>query len=106
LKPDDLIGYLHSVDILLNDNKDFKYFLPRLLELELLADDYTKIFYDQVWTLLGRTEHELWPIRERNVLKAFSQVYLDKASRENIGDRLKIAHLDLAEARLDIVNNS
>jgi hypothetical protein len=98
LQPDDLIGYLSSVDILLKESRDFKYFLPRLLELEIQTDDFSNFFYDLVWTVLGRTDHEIWPILEKNALKAFAQAYLDKARRHQNSE---MAHLDLVEARLD-----
>lgn len=96
------MGYLYSGDILQNDCNDFKYFLPRLLEISYNAEDQDRQFDCQFWTVLGRANHRNWPGTEQNILQEFGRGYLEKVENEKGTDALISAELNLKEAGIVI----
>jgi hypothetical protein len=92
--------YANAASILDDDYKDFRYFLPRMLEVILCTEDHGDFFYDIIWRIIASTGHETWPTEEREALQQFAQAYLAKAERKGDPEQTGYARMDLEEAKL------
>lgn len=93
--------YLTAAGILEDEGNDFKYFLPRILEVLLRSDDQTSYFYTIVWKIL-KDASKYFSEGERQALIEFARSYYDKAKRLNNPEAVKYALLDLEEAGINI----
>ena len=100
LTEDDFLGYLTSVDILDETCNDFKYFLPRLLEIIYESEDQSSYYFDVIWRVLGRINVGTWPVQEQQAIKDFAIAYLDRQTNSRDPLKLKFALEDLEEAGL------
>lgn len=105
LTKDDLIGYLTSADIVDDTCNDFKYFLPRLLEIIWEDDEQSHYFFDIIWQVIAKTKNNLWSLEEQKAINDFVITYMEKV--QSSGDRIKIetALDDLQEAGLQITDS-
>ncbi len=104
LPEDCLQFYLMAVGILEEEGNDFKYFLPRILEILLNSDDQSSFFYTIVWKTLGEAIKYLSE-EERMLLKQFAEAWYSKAKQSNDSEVLECALLDLDEAGINIHEN-
>lgn len=93
--------YLTAAGILEDEGNDFKYSLPRILEVLLKSDDQTSYFYTIVWKIL-KNASKYFSKDEMLALMKFAEAYYDKAKRSNEPEAVKYAMLDLEEAGINI----
>lgn len=103
ISEDDLEFYLMAVGILEDGGNDFKYFLPRILEIILKSNDYTSHFYTSVWKLLAEVTKYLNEA-EKDLLQQFGQSYYNKASQFNNFTFIEDALSELDEAGIKVQN--
>ena len=75
-----LQDYISCVGIAEGDCNDFKYFLPRILELiynESVSADLSE-FYIFIWGVLKNIDYSIWQEEERLVFINFFNRYWDK----------------------------
>ncbi len=70
LTQDDFIAYLGSCEILAGDQNDFKYFIPRMLEL-IVVHDGEHFMYDSIFDKIGESSYHLWEYDEVEAVNNF-----------------------------------
>lgn len=93
--------YLMAVGILDDEGNDFKYFLPRILEVLLKSSDQSSYFYTTVWKTLGDATKYLNE-DENLLLIQFAKAWYEKAKLSNDSETIECAMLDLKEAEINI----
>lgn len=96
----DFIVYLGSVDIIDESCNDFRYFLPRLLEIAYESEDRNSFFFDALWTTIAKSNHKQWPDQEQAALKEFAFAYMNKAKQTGDVKSTEGAIWDLEKAQL------
>ena len=102
ISEDDVEFYLMAVGILEEEGNDFKYFLPRIMEIILKSNDYTSHFYTIVWKILAEATKFLNEA-ERDLLQQFGQVYYNKARQSNDSTFVEDALSELNEAGIKVI---
>ena len=83
LTADALYVYIGCVGISEGDCNDFKYFLPRILELlykDTESDDSSD-FYIFIWGVLERIDYAIWKEEEQKIFLNFFKLYWDKVKK-------------------------
>ena len=93
--------YLMAVGILDEEGNDFKYFLPRILEVLLNSKNQSSHFYTIIWKTLGNAT-KYFNEEERLLLMQFAEAWYDKAKQSNDSETVECALLDLEEAGINI----
>ena len=91
-----------SAGIFGEQGNDFKYFLPRMLEILLESDDQTSDFFTFAWKEIAEGERQLSDA-EKKALMQFAQAYYDKAKQTGNPEKVEWALGDLEEAGLKVV---
>lgn len=104
LSEDDLQFYLMAVGILDDAANDFRYFLPRILELLLKSTDQSSHFYTIIWKILKEATKYLSG-EEMQLIKQFAEGWYDKAKQSNDSETVECALLDLEEAGINLQLN-
>lgn len=72
--------YISAVGITEGDCNDFKYFLPRILELiyQNIELNQTDTFYLFIWNVLQGIDYSNWAPKEMDLLIRFFKLYWDQ----------------------------
>lgn len=81
IPPCKLSRYFSSVGILEGSGNDFKYFIPRILEIMYNDEDDGSWFYDQLWDRLTEAKYTLWDKDEVESINRLFAAYLEKYIR-------------------------
>lgn len=82
-----LFGYLQSANILDENCKDFKYFIPRILEL-IFEDSPENDWIDFIWKIIAQAEYHSWENHESEAVDCFFKAYWNEI--KNTGDEERI----------------
>lgn len=79
VQPINLSRYFSSVGILEDGGNDFKYFIPRILEI-IYNDDQNdpSFFFPQVWDRLAEANYNQWKNQEVESINKLFKIYLEK----------------------------
>lgn len=89
LTAEDFIGYLTSANIIDASCNDFKYFLPRFLEIIYTSNEQSNIFFEQIWRTLAEANYHSWPDREKEAVNNFFKDYWDKTKKSTDKKRIE-----------------
>ena len=78
LQPAYLSRYFSSAGILDGNHNDFKYFIPRILEIIYNDIDDGSFFFPQVWDRLAEANYNQWEKKEVESINSLFQTYLEK----------------------------
>lgn len=78
-----LSKYFSSVGIMENNQNDFKYFIPRILEIVYKNDGEGSFFFPQVWDRLAESKYNEWHEDEVEAINDFFSIYLKKYEELN-----------------------
>jgi hypothetical protein len=93
----DLEAYMSSCDILDGDQNDFKYFLPRMLELCVISYGF-----DSIYEKIAESNYQNWPIVEAETINNFFKgFWYDQLKTKNVDAIVGLLY-DLADARYNI----
>jgi hypothetical protein len=86
LTSDQLAPYASSVFLTVGDVNDYRYFLPRILDLS--ASDLAWWPSPELAVgALARAEWDAWPDVEREAIEAFLRAWLDRWASQRLSDR-------------------
>ena len=85
LQVDDLRFYISAVGVTDDNCNDFKYFLPRMLELIYNDIDLNEPnnFYLFIWGVLARIDYSTWKEEEVELFITFFKLYWSKVKEAN-----------------------
>jgi hypothetical protein len=88
IQVDDLHFYTSAVGVTDDDCNDFKYFLPRILELIYKDTDLNEPndFYLFIWGVLERIDYSTWEEDEVELFITFFKLYWDKMKEVTDGE--------------------
>jgi len=81
IRPGNLSRYFSSVGIMEENGNDFKYFIPRILEIMYNDEEDGSFFFPQVWDRLSEANYTSWEKDEVEALDKLFSAYLEKYSR-------------------------
>jgi len=88
LGPDSFLTYLSSIDIIDESCNDFKYFIPRLLEIIYETESHANYFFEQIWQTIAKANYHSWPDNEKTEINNFFTEYWHKV--KSSGDQNRI----------------
>jgi hypothetical protein len=100
LTSNNLTAYLQSVDIIDAACNDFKYFLPRILEIIFEERDQSNFFFEAVWNVLSKPNYLLWPRHEVITMNKFFELYYQTVKSTFSDPRNEFIELDFQKAGL------
>ena len=83
---------------------DFKYFLPRLLQIVYENEEQDGYFFEVIWVAIAKANYTLWPQQEQEVINDFAKGYLEKVKRAGDEIKIGIAFADLREAGIEVMD--
>jgi|GEM_PF-6793924 len=92
--------YFSSVGIFENECHDFKYFIPRILELisTVIPSADKSWFFDQVWIRIGESKYNEWDVAESSAINDFLEKYYTDIKKTNDMEALDYASWELKRA--------
>ena len=99
LNEEDFTGYLSCIDILNpeSDNRDFKYFLPRMLELCAISYGFENIYLK-----IAESDYKNWPTVETEAVNTFFRDFWDDQLKTKSALAIIFLLYDLADAEYNI----
>jgi hypothetical protein len=76
-----LSKYFSSIGIMEGNGNDFKYFIPRILEIMYHDEDDGSWFFDQIWNRLTEAKYTSWHNGEVESINRLFAAYLKKYIR-------------------------
>lgn len=92
-----LSRYFSAVGIMDNNQNDFKYFIPRILELIYEDEDDPSLFHIYVWNRLKESNYNNWDKQEIEAINAVFKIYLDKCNKMYDQRKSDLTHDILAD---------
>ncbi|MGB4774339.1 MAG: hypothetical protein WBP45_04145 [Daejeonella sp.] len=97
LNDEDFEVYLSSCDILDGNQNDFKYFLPRMLELCVMSSGS-----DRIHERIAESNYKNWPIIEIEAINIFFQSFWYDQLKTKNADAIIFLLYDLADAEYNV----